>query len=53
MKINRDNTRKNRHRVDYDFKVNDNVMLTKHTAYKNETPYTGQFVITQFSPMVP
>ena len=22
-------------------------MLTKHTAYKYETPYTGPFVITQ------
>ena len=30
--INRDNTRKNRHRVDYDYKVGDNTMLTKHTA---------------------
>ena len=23
-------------------------MLHKHTAYKDETPYTGPFVITQF-----
>ena len=30
--INRDNTCKNRHRLDYDYKVGDNVMLTKHTT---------------------
>ena len=32
--INKDNTQKNRHRVDHDYKVGDEVMLTKHTAYK-------------------
>ena len=32
--INKDNIRKNRHRVDHHYKVGDNVMLTKHTAYK-------------------
>ena len=45
--INKDNTRENRHRVDYDYKVGDSVMLTKRTAYKYETPYTGTFVITR------
>ena len=30
--MKRYNTRKNRHRVEYDHKVGDNVMLTKHTA---------------------
>ena len=45
--INKDNIRKNRHSVDHDYKVGDNVMLTKHTAYKYETPYTGPFVTTQ------
>ena len=28
----RDNTRKNGHRVDYDYKVGDNFMINKHTA---------------------
>ena len=30
--INKDNTCQNRHKVDYDYKVGDNVMLTKHTT---------------------
>ena len=30
--INKDNIRKNRHRVDYDYKVGDNIMLNNHTA---------------------
>ena len=29
--ISRDNTLKNRHRVDYDYKVGDNITNTKHT----------------------
>ena len=45
--INRDNIHKNRHRVDYDYKVEDNVTLTKHTAYKYKIPCTGPFLITQ------
>ena len=32
--MNIDNTRKNRHRVDYDYKIGGNVMITKHTADK-------------------
>ena len=44
--INRDNIHKNRHKNDHDYKVGDNVMLTKHTSYKYETPYTGPSVIT-------
>ena len=36
--INRDNASKNIHRVDYDYKVGDKVILTDHTAYKYETP---------------
>ena len=28
--INRDNTQDNKHRVDYDYKVRDKFMLTKH-----------------------
>ena len=47
MQINRDNARKNRHRVDYDYKVGDKVMLTNQTSYKHETPYKDPFVITQ------
>ena len=45
--IDRDNDRENKHRVDYDYKVGDKVMLTNHTAYKYETPYKGSFAITQ------
>ena len=46
--INNDNFRENRHRVEYDFKVGDNSMITKHTSYKYETPYMVLFVITQW-----
>ena len=45
--MNRDNTRKNRHIFDYDYKVSDNFMLNKHTSHKYKTPYTGPFVITR------
>ena len=37
-RTNKDNTCKNKHRIDYDYKVRDEVMLTKNTAYKHETP---------------
>ena len=47
--INKENARKNKHRVDYDYKVEDKFMLTKHTAYKYETPYKGPFMITKCS----
>ena len=43
----RNNSRKDKHRVDYDYKVGDKVMLLKHTGYKYETPYKSPFVITQ------
>ena len=45
--INKDNACEKKHRVDYDYKVGDKVILTKHTAYKYEAPYTGPFVITR------
>ena len=45
--IKKDNIRKKKHRVEHDYKVGDNIMLTKHTRYKYETPYTGPFLITQ------
>ena len=45
--INRYNTQENKHRVGYDYKVGDKVMLTNYTAYTYETPYQGPFVITQ------
>ena len=45
--INIDNIQQNKHRVDYEYKVVDKFMLTNHTAYKYQTPYTGPFVITQ------
>ena len=44
--INRDNTRENKQRFDYDYKVRDKCMLNNHTAYKYETPYKGRFLIT-------
>ena len=47
MQLNKDNRHKNRNRVEHDYNVGENVMLTKHTAYKYETPYKGPFVITQ------
>ena len=43
VKINRDNNRENEYRVDYDYKVGDDAILTKKTAYKNETPYKGPY----------
>ena len=46
MQINIDNTCENKHRVDYDYKVRDKLMITKHNAYKYETPYNVHFVIT-------
>ena len=44
--INKDNAHENKHRVDYDYKVGDKVMLTKLTAYKYGTPYKGPFLVT-------
>ena len=32
MQMIRDNTRKNRHRVEHEYKAGDNVILTKHTT---------------------
>ena len=46
MQINRDNSRENKHRVDYDYEVGGKFMLLNHTAYKYETSYKGLFVIT-------
>ena len=46
-KMNKDNICEYIQRVDYDYKVGDDVMLTKHTAYEYETPYTGPFVTTR------
>ena len=48
MQINKYNIRENRQRLYHDYKVRDNVILTKHTVYKYETPYTGPFFITQY-----
>ena len=45
--INIDNARKNKHRVDYDYKVKDKFIITNHTEYKYETPCKGPFLITQ------
>ena len=47
MKVNRDNNQEYKHRVDYDYKVRDKVILTNHTEYKSETPYTGPCLISQ------
>ena len=35
MQINRDTVRENKRRANYDYKVGDKFMLTKHTTYKN------------------
>ena len=43
--INKDNIRKNRNRVDHNYKVGSKVMLNNHAVYKYETPYKGPFVI--------
>ena len=40
---NQDSISENRHRVDHDYKVGDNAMLTKHTVYP--------FLITQCLPL--
>ena len=45
--MNKYNIHKNRHRVDYNYKVGDDVMITNHITYKYETPYKGPFLITQ------
>ena len=45
--INRDNTRENKYRVEYDHKVRDDLMFTKSTAYKYETPYMGTFLLVR------
>ena len=45
--MNKYNICENRHRVDHDYKVGDNVIITKHTSKKYEMPCTGPFVITQ------
>ena len=45
--INKDNIRKNRNRVDHDYKFGNKVMPNNHSAYKYETPYKGPFVITR------
>ena len=45
--INRDNTRNNKNRVDYDYKVLNKFMLNNDTAYKYEISYKSSFVITQ------
>ena len=45
--INNDIIHKNKHIVDYDYKVGDDFMITNHTAYKYEMPYKGPSGITQ------
>ena len=47
IQINKDNIYKNRHIIDHEYKVGDNVMLINLSAYKYGTPYKGPFVITQ------
>ena len=45
--INRYNTRQNKNKVVYGYKVGDKVMLTNHTVYKYEKPSKVHFVIIQ------
>ena len=47
MQINKYNILENRNQVDHDYKVEDNVMLTNHAAYKYKRPYKFPFVITR------
>ena len=42
---NKDNTRKNRNRVEHSYKVGDKLMISNHAVYKYETPYKGPFMI--------
>ena len=44
---NRDNNQENKHRVDYDYEVGDDIMVTNHTAYKYGTQFEGLFLISQ------
>ena len=46
MHINKYDIRKNVKLVDHDYKVRDKVMLNNHSAYKNEIPHKGPFLIT-------
>ena len=41
MKTNKDNTRKNNKRVDYDYNIRDIFMFNNKSLYKFETPYNG------------
>ena len=43
--INYDNSRKNRKRVDYDYKVGNNIMLKNKKAYKYRNPYKGTYKV--------
>ena len=45
--MNKENICENNKRVDHYYKVGDKVMLNNHAAYKNKTPYKGNFMITQ------
>ena len=44
---NKDNTCKNSKRLDHKHKAGYKVILTKESAFKDETPYNGPFEITQ------
>ena len=47
MQINKNNIRKNRKRIDHNYKVGNKFMLTNNYAYKYETPYNVPVLITQ------
>ena len=47
MQVNKDNIRKNSKIAYHDYKVGDKVMIVNNSAFKYETPYNGQFEITQ------
>ena len=44
MQINRDNTRENKNRVEYDYKVGDKFMLTKHRVITNGAVYEVSYL---------
>ena len=45
--MNKYNTFENKHRVEHECKIPDDVMFTNNTAYRRENPFKGPFVITQ------
>ena len=43
-------TQQNKNRIDYDYKIGYDIIITNHTSQKYETPYKVNVVIKQFLP---